>query len=89
MTHFGEAPKTLDFDIDEEEEETVPSADPVVQDHQPQVSKPIIPPKQDEFLWQWKVRHFRFFYDLSLSNRLPARVGDDKTYIFLVVESYI
>ncbi|KAF9269071.1 Brix-domain-containing protein [Marasmius fiardii PR-910] len=42
---FGEAPKPLEFDLGEKEEGDVGSVS---------VPKPVVPPKQDEYLWSWK-----------------------------------
>lgn len=66
MRNFGEEPKPLEFDVDPfevEEKHDEPSTDkstdevPTDEASSSSVQEPkaIVPPKQDEFLWAWKV----------------------------------
>ncbi|KAG6833239.1 hypothetical protein H0H87_009860 [Tephrocybe sp. NHM501043] len=61
VVNYGEAPKPLEFDVEsfemeekneKEKESTADEAAAVSNDTQP--CKPVVPPKADEFLWQWK-----------------------------------
>lgn len=58
VRNFGEEPKPLEFDVEpfemEEKVDELPMDDASTSNaKQP---KAIVPPKQDEFLWAWKVR---------------------------------
>lgn len=44
VRNFGEAPKPLEFDTEEGVEEP-----------QKQMVATVIPPREDEYIWQWKV----------------------------------
>lgn len=49
VQQFGEAPKPLEFDAAE-------TAEPTPEDDEARETKKVDAPKQDEFLWVWKVR---------------------------------
>lgn len=91
MQDFGEELKALTFDegTDEKLEETASSGqelDALPSDD----SKKVAPPKQDEYLWAWKVRILAsqavhcIIHDVVL-----AGVRDHKTHILLVVGQLI
>lgn len=50
VKNFGEAPKPLEFDTGEDEEQ----AD-VPEGGEEEKKQTVLPPKEDEFLWAWKV----------------------------------
>ena len=60
MQDFGADPEPLKFDGDEPDkvEEPVLDVESTDVDSEIMKKKQVIPPKQDEFLWAWKVRRF-------------------------------
>lgn len=76
VKHFGEEPKPLTFDLDagkgEQDDEEAPTLDEEKsKEDQDNASTKVVPPKQDEFLWAWKVGivfiHITLHTDLSCS----------------------
>ncbi|KAL0953385.1 hypothetical protein HGRIS_004624 [Hohenbuehelia grisea] len=68
VTRFGEEPQNLDFDLDSTVTADAPNPQVPAQQDEPMVPSGAeadslknkkIPPKTDEFLWQWKVRSCR------------------------------
>lgn len=57
MQNFGEEPQALDFDIMEptEDEQKKDTGKGETSQDAPQLKQKVVPPKQDEFLWAWKV----------------------------------
>lgn len=50
VRNFGEAPKGLEFDNEDDRKDEAAS--------EPDDSTKVVPPKDDKYLWMWKVRHF-------------------------------
>ncbi|KAG6812724.1 hypothetical protein H0H92_000941 [Tricholoma furcatifolium] len=55
VVNYGEAPKPLEFDVSPfEDQETGTSPEDAADSNDPQPRKAVVPPKTDEYLWQWK-----------------------------------
>jgi hypothetical protein len=77
VQNFGEQPQPLTFDSDPTETEPKEAASE-------QIPKKVVPPKQDEYIWTWKVCLSSLLTAASHSFRLSAGIGDNKTYFLLV-----
>lgn len=57
VKNFGEAPKALEFDSGGEDEQMDDEKDETEKEREKVSSvEKVVPPKEDEFLWAWKVR---------------------------------
>ncbi|KAG5652049.1 hypothetical protein H0H81_006469 [Sphagnurus paluster] len=63
VQNYGEAPKPLAFEVDsfevdekgsKEKEEKLSTAGDPAEPGDPQIQKPVVPPKTDEYIWAWK-----------------------------------
>lgn len=77
VQNFGEQPQPLAFDSDPTETEPKEAASE-------QIPKKVVPPKQDEYIWTWKVCLSSLLMTASHSFRLSAGIGDNKTHFLLV-----
>ena len=53
VRNFGEAPRGLEFDNEDD-----PKDEAVSENDDSTKIKKVVPPKDDEYLWMWKVCHF-------------------------------
>lgn len=62
MRAFGEAAKPLEFDTEagDEQAEAEASAEKEQEGEKEKEAEKTLPPKEDEFLWAWKVRYVIF-----------------------------
>lgn len=98
MQNFGEDSKPLTFDVETAEaEEQVPEVSTLdaaeAQVSEPQTLKKVDPPKQDEFLWAWKVSTIPcpikiLILIVMYSTGFTARAGDFQTHILFVVLTF-
>jgi hypothetical protein len=77
VQNFGEQPQPLAFDSDPTETEPKETASE-------QIPKKVVPPKQDEYIWTWKVCLSSLLTTAFHSSRLSAGIGDNKTHFLLV-----
>lgn len=73
VRNFGEAPKPLEFDTEEASEDAK-------EESSKQVVAAVVPPREDEYIWQWKVNSSQTRLATWLIPLL-ARARDDKTNI--------
>ena len=77
MQNFGEQPQPLAFDSDPTQTEPKEAASE-------QIPKKVVPPKQDEYIWTWKVCLSSLLTTAFHSFRLSAGIGDNKAHFLLV-----
>jgi len=93
--NYGEDPQTLalapepqlgvDVIVDDEQQPSAVDEESSTGQLQPPKKK-TVPPKHDEFIWQWKVSHIRIHRDVPLYLTISiAGAGDLKEDLFLVV----